>query len=221
MNNNSLMRLPELNGLSPTEETTFKKLVEEVCECNIAIIELGNYEKKDNPNWLLLSDRQVEEIRAEYKTKLNDVMGEIMDIAQVCVSQLFVFENSEINVQHLFQKFYGNMSCPNIFELRNNCRYIHFTPSNKNVTLETTMNKIFEYMGSIAQLSKFLGVNGEAYLKTISQTEAYDRYVYMLFEIIQKCFDLLYTMEDRYNIDTAKLFKEHVNKLIKKGYCKF
>lgn len=218
------MKLPELNCLKPNEQTTFRKLVEEVAECNTAIEELREYEESNNTNCLLLSDEEVYRIRDIYKKKLNNVMGEIMDIAQVCASQLFVFENYKINVQALFKDYMDTSNLEEydnqiIFLLKNNCRYIHFAPTTKVATLEKTMNMIILEMGRIAQLGKFTGDNGE--IPIITKDTSNKKYTYELFEILQNCFNLLYSIEERYHINMEKLFHEHVDKLIKKGYCKF
>jgi len=222
--NSYIMKLPELNCLKPNEQTTFRKLVEEVAECNTAIQELREYEEGNNTNCLLLSDEEVYRIREVYKRKLNNVMGEIMDIAQVCASQLFVFENFKIDVQALFKDYMDTCDLQeydsqSIFLLKNNCRYIHFDPTTKITTLEKTMNMIIFEMGTIAQLGKFTGDNGE--VPSITKDTSNKKYVYELFEIMQNCFNLLYSIEDNYNINMEKLFHEHVDKLIKKGYCKF
>jgi hypothetical protein len=220
--NHTVMKLPELNCLKPNEHTTFRKLVEEIAECNTAIDDLRVYEAKHNSNYLLLSDEEVYRIREEYKAKLNDVMGEIMDIAQVCASQLFVFEGKGIDVQALFNEYrQGSFKggTQYFFHVQNNCRYVHFEPTVKDTTLQSTMNLIILSMGKIAQLGKFTGDNGE--VPTIDQETSQRKYVYELFEIIQNCFNLLYSMEEKYNIDMQKLFDSHVEKLVKKGYCSF
>lgn len=215
------MKLPELNCLKPNEQTTFKKLVEEVAECNKAIEDLREYEESNNTNYLLLSDIEVYQIREEYKVRLNDVMGEIMDIAQVCASQLFVFEGKNINVQKLFTSYINKNDLYKdkdqiIFELKDNCRYIFFSPTDTSMNLNKTMNLIIYSMGKIAQLGKFIGDNGE--VPTIDKDESNREYVYELFSIVQNCFNLLYSMEKKYNINIKKIFNEHVEKLIFKGY---
>lgn len=220
MDTKNVMKLPELNCLKPNEHTTFKKLVEEISECNTAIEDLRNYEKANDTNCLLLSDEEVFNIRKEYKVKLNDVMGEIMDIAQVCASQLFVFENCGIDVQALFKQYRDTLEGEElpIFKIKDNCRYIHFCPTEKSFTLQNTMNQIILSMGNIAQLGKFTGENGE--IPTISRELSNRKYAFELFETIQNCFNLLYSMESKYHIDMVKLFDEHVEKLVRKGYCK-
>jgi hypothetical protein len=224
MMNRTVMKLPELNCLKPNEHTTFRKLVEEIAGCNTAINELRLYEEKHNTNYLLLSDEEVHRIREEYKKKLNDVMGEIMDIAQVCASQLFVFENKGIDIQTLFEEYRRKSELSHVehqifFHVENNCRYIHFEPTVKNASLQATMNQIILSMGKIAQLGKFTGDNGE--IPVLDRETSTKKYVFELFEIIQQCFNLLYGMKEKYNIQLEKLFDSHVEKLIQKRYCSF
>lgn len=220
MMSHNIMKLPELNCLTLNEHTTFRKLVEEIAECNTAIDDLRLYEEKHNSNHLLLSDEEVYAIREKYKRRLNDVMGEIMDIAQVCASQLFVFEEKGIDVQVLFNE-YSRISLKNlyqaVFHVEQNCRYVHFEPTLTDATLQSTMNLIILSMGKIAQLGKFTGDNGE--VATIDKETSDKKYVYELFDIIQNCFNLLYNMEEKYNIQMEPLFDNHVEKLVRKGYC--
>lgn len=219
----NIMKLPELNCLKPNEHTTFLKLVEEIAECNTAISQLREYEEKHNTNYLLLSDDEVFRIRSKYKQKLNDVLGEIMDIAQVCASQLFVFEKNGVDVQEHFRSY----SClqpetfqETVFFVENNCRYVHFAQTVfQELNIQNTMNQIILSMGSIAQLGKFRGVNGE--VATMSEEESIQKYVYGLFDIIQYCFNILYCMKDKYKVDLETLFEHHVDKLVRKGYCSF
>ena len=220
--NPHIMKLPELNCLSPNEHTTFRKLVEEIAECNTAIDDLRAYEEKNNTNYLLLSDSEVELIRAVYKEKLHEAMSEMMDIAQVCASQLFVFESKGIPVQRFFND-YGMVELKRyyqtVFHVEQNCRFVHFEPTNERTTLQSTMNLIILSMGTIAQLGKFTGENGE--VPTIDQEQSDKKYVFELFEIIQHCFNLLYSMKEKYSIDMEELFTNHVEKLVRKGYCTF
>ena len=215
-----IMRLPELDCLKPSEHTTFRKLVEEISECNAAIDELKIYEEKHNSNYLLLGDDELFRIREEYKTNLNNVLGEIMDIAQVCASQLFVFEKTGVDVQGFFNKYMTNMSEQKImFDTKNKCRYIYVAPTDNTVTLRSAMNMIILSMGKIAQLDKFTGENGE--IPVMDEETSIERYVFELFAIIENCFNLSHSMESKYNINLKRLFDEHINKLIKKGYCTF
>ncbi|PLS19559.1 hypothetical protein CVD28_03840 [Bacillus sp. M6-12] len=219
--NQNVMKLPELNCLTPNEQTTFRKLVEEIAECNTAIDDLRVYEENHSTNHLLLGDEEVQRIRYEYKNRLNDVMGEIMDIAQVCASQLFVFEKKGIDAQNLF-KSYSDLQPESfqdtVFYVIDNCRYVHFAQTFfREMSLQSTMNTIILSMGKIAQLGKFTGVNGE--VATIDEETSNRNYVYELFHIIQDCFNLLYNMKYKYNIDIETLFEQHVEKLVRKGYC--
>lgn len=216
---NNLMKLPELNCLTPNEHTTFCKLVEEISECNTAIADLRDYESKHTTNYLLLSDSEVQDIREKYKYQLQEVMGEIMDIAQVCASQLFVFEANNISVQQLFMEYaeeFNLNSSHIVFQVEQKCRYVHFE-ANEDLPLQDTMNRIILSMGTIAQLGKFRGDNGE--VPTIDKDTSNRKYVYELFKVIQNCFNLLYSLEEKYNIQIEPLFDNHVEKLVRKGYC--
>lgn len=218
----TLMKLPELNGLKLLNEyTTFKKIAEEIAECNEAVEILNEYEDTHNSNCLLLSDEEIYKIREEYKVLLNNVMGEIMDIAQTSASQLFIFEKYNINIQELFKEYISKESSNTsntqmIFQTKDNCRYVYFSPTNIDTSLRSTMNEIILSLGKIAQLGKFTGENGET--AKIDKTTSNQRYVYQLFDIIQNCFNLLYSMESKYHINLRKLFEDHINKLIRKKY---
>lgn len=218
---NITMKLPELNCLKPNKHTTFKKLVEEIAECNKALEDLKTFEDSHNSNWLHLSDSDVVKIRNEYKEKLNDVLGEIMDIAQVCASQLFVFERLGLNVEAIFKEYAKENKLEDdvIFYIENNCRYAYLPKSDDKISIQSTMNKIILSMGNIAQLGKFIGENGETPI--MEEYEANKKYIFSLINIIQNCFNLLFSMESKYHVNIEDLFTSHLNKLIKKGYCKF
>lgn len=221
MENNFIMKLPELNCLKPNQHTTFKKLVEEIAECNKALEDLNQFEYKHNSNWLLLSDADVVRIRGEYKVMLSDVLGEIMDIAQVCASQLFVFEKLGVNVNSIFEEYAeGNkLKDSAVFHTENNCRYVYLPQSEEKVSIQKTMNNIILCMGVIAQFGKLTGENGETPL--MDTYELHLRYTFNLLDIIQYCFNLLFSMKNKYLVDIEDLFNIHLNKLVEKGYCKF
>ncbi|QUH21847.1 hypothetical protein [Alkaliphilus sp. B6464] len=215
--NKYIMKLPQLNLLTPDVNTTFKKLVEEISECNEAFETLSKFEEKYNINWLLLSDDELNRIRSDYKKLINEFLFEIMDIAQVCVSQLFVFETNGMDTKSVFDD-YIEEDDEIIFEYKNNCKYFHLPRRTKDTSISETMNSIIKSMGIIAKLSKFTGENGEKPIMDINASNY--KYVYELYNIIQYCFDLIYIMNEKYNIDIKMLFDGHVNKLIKKGYVK-
>lgn len=211
------MMLPHLNGLSPTKETTFKKLVEEVGECNDAVENLRKYEKtKEMFNLFNCSDGELSELRIQFKQKVEDVMGEIMDVAQVCATQLFVFEAENILVSEIIRTNY----LEDIFyEDIGGIKYFYLDPQNITVEdIEDAMGKIISSMGKIAQLGKFQGESGE--LISINQDEAIEKYINQLFKIIGHSYSLLHILNDKYSINICKLFTEHVAKLEKKGYLK-
>lgn len=220
MDNNFVMKLPELNCLKPDEHTTFKKLVEEIAECNTALEDLTNFEKKHSTNWLSLSDLEVIKIRDEYKSKLSNVLSEIMDIAQVCASQLFVFEKKGLNISCFFKEYskINKLKDDVVFYTKRNCRYVFLPKNDDETSIQIVMNKIIFCMGIIAQLDKFTGKNGE--IPVLEFSEAINKYIFNLLDIIQCCFNLLFSMKEKYFIDIESLFKNHLSKLIKKGYYK-
>lgn len=214
---NSRMMLPHLNGLSPTKETTFNKLVEEVGECSDAVADLRKYEKtKQGFNLFDCSDKQLRDLRVQFKLKVEDVMGEVMDIAQVCATQLFVFEKEGINVGELIKATYLEDIA---YEEFDGVKYFYLDPKQITVNdIEDAMSKIISSMGKIAQLGKFLGDNGE--VASIDSEEAIEKYINQLFKIIGFSYSLLHILDDKYNIDICKLFDEHVAKLKRRGYLK-
>lgn len=237
--NDFVMKLPQLNCLSPNIDTTFKKLVEEVAECNQALVNLEKFEKENNINILLSEHRKIKEVSKKYKKILNEVLTEIMDIAQTCASQLFVFNDMGIDIEKIFNKYflkkqpYNNLFVISdlfkeskskinkeevIFKIENNCKYLHLPMLNPDLEPRETMNNIISSMGYIAQLGKYIGINGEEQI--IDKKNADIIYILELFKIIQYCFDLLYNMQNKYGVNLKKLFDYHVQKLIKKGYFK-
>lgn len=210
--NKEIMKLPELNMLTPNEETTFKKLVEEIAECNTEIQILMDYENK------LLENEDNQAINLKHIEKLNNVASEIMDIAQVCVSQLFVFQNNHIDVEAISREYFKQIDEPHIFTTIGNCRYIYFEINEVNNDIQVTINKIISLLGDIAKLSKYIGANGE--VPSINISNSNSRYIHNLLQILKECFNLLYFMKEKYSIDLDILFSDHIDKLKKRKYLK-
>lgn len=211
------MKLPELNNLQPNEFSTFKKLVEEIAECNDSIKYLDDWENSYNVNIFLLSDSEIRIIRKKYKELLNNVLSEIVDVAQVCASQLFVFERkSKINSIISEYKKEENLTEKNFtFFTENNIRNIRFSPKTTN-SLKSVMNEIISYCGNIAQLSKFSGENGETPI--YDNEKVFKEYVFNLIKIMNCCFTLISSMKTKYSLNVDKLFEKHIKKLKNKGY---
>lgn len=205
----NIMKLPELNLLKPTKETTFYKLVEELAEYNNAVNDLNAYELYSVENNI-----DNNEYNKEIELKMHDVMSEVMDIAQVCSSQLFVLEVEGIDVKSQLEAYKGKMEDSSILETKDNCRYIYFPKTNTNISMKAALNLILAVMGKIAQLSKLTGANGEKIV--IDKDKFVMDYIWNLLDIIKCCFELLYS----YDIDMNKLFNDHVAKLERRGYCK-
>lgn len=207
-----IMKLPELNMLLPNEETTFKKLVEEMAECNTEIQVLIDYE-----NRTLAMKKNIYNKKEHFRI-LNNVASEIMDIAQVCASQLFVFKNNQIDVEEISREYFKEIENPHIFINVNNCRYIYFEINEINDDIQKTMNNIISLIGNIAQLSKYLGANGEQ--SSITKVNFNSKYIHELLKILKECFKLLNFMKEKYKIDLEILFSEHINKLKERNYLR-
>lgn len=215
MNFKNIMKLPELNLLTLTREATFYKLVEEMAECNDAIDILN---KHGLSAMKLKSEIEETQYRIDSETKIYDVLGEVMDVAQVCSSQLFVLEDEGTDVKSLLNIYKENLEDSPILETVNNFRYIYFSQTSEYTSLEDTMNEIISSIGKIAQLSKFTGANGEKV--TINKEESTKKYIWYLLDVMRSCFKLLYSINKTYGIDIQKIFDEHVAKLERRGYCK-
>ncbi|MDK2879966.1 MAG: hypothetical protein PWR06_2682 [Thermoanaerobacteraceae bacterium] len=79
-NSFKVISLPKLNGLTPTLESTALKLMEEAGELAQAI---GKFR-----------GRSGEKIRMEEKEAVDRMARELLDVAQVAVSMMFVLEEN-------------------------------------------------------------------------------------------------------------------------------
>lgn len=215
--------LPELNLLSPTKTTTFNKLVEEIAECNDAVDSLRSFERAGFAiNLMDLTDKDIVEWRNELKSLIQSLMGEIMDIAQVCATQLYTFERSGVDIERYMIRVNGTIEIKN----ESGIKFIEVSTDNdtkqdissmKNI--DSVMSSIISSMGKIAQLGKKLGENGERQL--ISMNDGEELYVNELLSIILKTLGLLSVLKKRYNINIEELSKLHVEKLVQRGYVAF
>ncbi|KXG76070.1 hypothetical protein AN618_16570 [Fervidicola ferrireducens] len=79
-NNFKVISLPKLNGLTPTLESTALKLMEEAGELAQAI---GKFRAKSGEN-----------IKMDEKEVVDRMARELLDVAQVAVSMMFVLEEN-------------------------------------------------------------------------------------------------------------------------------
>ena len=85
-NNYKVVSLPKLNGLTPTLESTALKLMEEAGELAQAI---GKFRGQSG-----------EKVLMDEKKVVDKMAGELLDVAQVAVSMMFVLEeNYDIDLE--------------------------------------------------------------------------------------------------------------------------
>jgi hypothetical protein len=204
--------LPRLNRLVPSIESTFHKLVEEHGELSETIID-----------WSILQGSE------KAREALHLVAGELLDVAQTCISLAFVLEDIEPNVnlsdllsQHLSKltrKGYLHHEEKVEFKTTEEGYRLMSLPrlSIPNVSLESTVLNISVALGRFAQfIGKFNGASGEARTKT--PEEMTTGCGLNILHIAQCCFTMLYILEHTFLMDIQKLVKEHVAKLKVRGY---
>ncbi len=88
-----------------------------------------------------------------------------------------------------------------------------------NPTLESTALKITEENGELCRaIGKFRGMSGEKDGIKLSDSDAYREITVELLDVAQSAITMVLVLERQYGIDVDKYIKEHIEKLIKKGY---
>jgi NTP pyrophosphatase (non-canonical NTP hydrolase) len=217
--------LPKLNNLTPTLESTLLKAMEEAGELARAVLK-----------FMLWENLSPEELAKQPKALelLADVKEELLDVAQTCVTMIFVMEDSfGIDADNLIGEHlgklhdkgysYDNNQSYRITTIKNlhggNYKYIslpHLEIS--DVTLLTTVCKIQEELGELTQfLGKHAGASGEQNCldsDTVNKGAALE-----LLDVAQCCFTMMYILAERYAVNIEQLLSQHVEKLKRKGYC--
>jgi len=85
-------------------------------------------------------------------------------------------------------------------------------------SLESTALKLMEEAGELAQaIGKFRGLNGED--TKLEEKEAMSPITMELLDVAQTAVSMMFVLEEAYGIDIDQaLLKEHIKKLISKGY---
>jgi NTP pyrophosphatase (non-canonical NTP hydrolase) len=84
-------------------------------------------------------------------------------------------------------------------------------------TIESTALKLMEEAGELAQaIGKLRGLNGETV--TADTAEAMSRVVRELLDVAQTAVSMMFVLEEQYGVDIERALKEHVAKLVAKGY---
>lgn len=217
--------LPKLRYLTPTLDSTLLKAMEEAGELARAVLNFMPWEK--------LSPAELKE-QTEAIALLADVKEELLDVAQTCVTMIFVMEDSfGIDADSLIGEHLAKLADKGYaYDTSQNYR-ITTTPNRQdgnykyislphlrldNVTLLTTVCKIQEEIGELTQfLGKHAGASGEQ--ARLDPDEVNRGAALELLDIAQCCFTMMYILAGRYAVNIAELVAGHVNKLQRRGYC--
>lgn len=215
----STIYLPKLNKLTPTLESTLFKAVEEAGELARAVLKFLPYEVSPVG---LVNTQATERL-------LADVAEELLDVAQTCVTMIFVLEDYygiqadtliDAHLDKLVAKGYwydqgqtyriatdGGFKCLNLPRL-----------ALEGVTLLTTVCKIQEELGELTQfLGKRAGASGER--RELSAHNVMQGAALELLDVAQCCFTMMYILAERHAVDIRILVDKHIDKLRRKGYC--
>lgn len=210
------IRLPKLNHLTPTFDSTLLKAVEESGELARAVLQFLPYDAGLPPQ------------NPEGDRLLRAVAGELLDVAQVCVTMIFVMEEEyDVTIDSLIDAHLAKLTA----------KGYRFDPSSSyriategafkslclprlyldQVTLLTTVCKIQEELGEMTQyLGKKTGASGEEV--RLDSRAALDGCARELLDVAQCCFTMMYILGERYSVDMTQLVAEHVEKLQARGY---
>ncbi len=84
-------------------------------------------------------------------------------------------------------------------------------------TLESTMLKITEEVGELAQvIGKYRGLSGEK--NVMSDAEVVRSIVSELLDVAQTATSMMFVIEELYGIDMGAEMERHIEKLQRKGY---
>ncbi|AMA72314.1 MULTISPECIES: MazG-like family protein [Aneurinibacillus] len=207
--------LPRLNRLVPSLESTFRKLVEEQGELSEAIL-----------CWM------DEQGTPRAREALQNVAGELLDVAQTCISMTFVLEDlaPEVRLEDMIDDHLAKLLRKGYLESVAGDVYIKVNEEGframslprltiPGVTLDSTVLNISVAIGRFAQwIGKFRGASGEKRVHTDEQI--LKGCGLNLLHIAQCCFTMLYILEETFLMDIDALMRAHVEKLKKRGYVK-
>jgi NTP pyrophosphatase (non-canonical NTP hydrolase) len=212
--------LPKLNNLRPTMDSTLWKAMEEAGELARAVLKFLPYEH--------LSPQEVAD-HVCAASLLSDVSEELLDVAQTCVTMIFVMEDFYqvhadaligAHLTKLQDKGYRyDLSKSYCIATAGNFKSLNLPRlSLEQVTLLTTVCKIQEEIGELTQfLGKQAGASGEA--NRLSDDEVLAGCAEELLDVAQCCFTMMYILAEQYAVDMEQLMNGHVAKLRRKGYC--
>jgi NTP pyrophosphatase (non-canonical NTP hydrolase) len=212
--------LPKLNNLTPTLDSTLLKIMEEAGELARAVLQFLPYES------MPFNERKDVAVAGEL---LSEVAAELLDVAQTCVTMLFVMEECyNIQVDTLIGEHLNKLKVKG-YQFDHARLYSITTVGDfkylnlprlvlEDVTLLTTVCKIQEEIGELTQfLGKKSGASGEK--KDLTANAAILGCAYELLDVAQCCFTMMYILAKKYQVNIEKLTAGHVAKLRRKGYC--
>lgn len=217
--------LPKLNNLTPTLDSTLLKAMEEAGELARAVLKFMVWER--------LSPTELAK-QPQALALLADVKEELLDVAQTCVTMIFVMEDSfgidadSLIGEHLSKLLekgypYDDSQSYRITTIKNlhggNYKYISLPHlAIADVTLLTTVCKIQEELGELTQfLGKHAGASGEQ--NRLDTAAVNTGAALELLDVAQCCFTMMYILAERHAVDIPELVAGHVDKLRRKGYC--
>jgi len=212
--------LPKLNNLTPTLDSTLLKIMEEAGELARAVLHFLPYEKTTVKKW---------DASDEGTVLLTEVAAELLDVAQTCVTMLFVMEEFYgIEVDTLIGQHLSKLEQKG-YLFDNRLQYSITTVGDfkylklpqlilEEVSLLTTVCKIQEEIGELTQyLGKRAGASGEE--ADLTTEAALLGCAYELLDVAQCCFTMMYILAQKYHVNIKELRKAHIEKLKRKGYC--
>ncbi|WP_047151378.1 hypothetical protein [Aneurinibacillus tyrosinisolvens] len=207
--------LPRLTRLIPSLESTFHKLVEEQGELSEAILQW--MDEQGTPN---------------ARDALHRVAGELLDVAQTCISMTFVLEDlaPDVRLENLMEEHLKKLLRKGYLDRDTGDVYLKITeegyraislprPVIPGVTLDSTVLTISVAVGRFAQwIGKFRGASGE--FVRYDDEQVIRGCGLNLLHIAQCCFTMLYILEQTFLMDIDTLVTSHIEKLKQRGYVK-
>jgi NTP pyrophosphatase (non-canonical NTP hydrolase) len=199
-----------MNNLSPTLDSTILKAVEEAGELARAVLQF--YKETDI------------ERRADC---LTEIVAELLDVAQTCVTMLFVLEDFyEIDINQmvrrhldkLIEKKYSFVVDSEYQVVTDrNYKFLYLPRLNIDADIMQTMCKIQEELGELTQyIGKHGGASGEK--NRLKHRAIIEGAAAELCDVAQCCFTMIYILDENYGVDIIVAQEAHVEKLLRKGY---
>ena len=210
----TVLALPRLDNLKPTLHSTVFKTMEEAGELSRAVLQFLDAAKQQDASAAAL---------------LDEVAAELLDVAQTCVTMIFVLEETGLSIDRLLSAHLEKLREKGyVFDV--NGRYQLATHGNKKclclprlqipgVDLLTTVCKIQEELGELTQcLGKKTAASGET--KRVDEQAALNDAALELLDVAQCCFTMAYVLNEQHGVDLAAVVERHIAKLLRRGYCR-